>query len=313
MTAACLAQKWPKKLHRKIIGMSETIELNGRTIELSNLDKLYFPQDKLSKGDLVEYYQRIAEVMLPYLRERPLSLQRFPDGIEAKGFYQKEVADHFPDWIKRVLVPVESEDEQQTQVLCNDAATLVYLANQGCITPHAWLSRADNLRQPDRLIFDLDPPNGRFDLVLEAARSLRTALDGYGLTPFVMTTGSKGLHVTVPLDGRSDFDIVRDFARRLAEQLAEQKPEQFTTEIRKEKRNDRLFLDYLRNAYAQTAVAPYAVRPLPGAPVATPLDWEELQRPELHSQSYTINNIFKRLGQKDDPWQWMNEYGRSLY
>lgn len=292
--------------------MSKTIRLNGRSLELSHLEKLYFPQDGLSKGDVVEYYQRIASVMLPYLRQRPLTLQRFPNSIEDGGFYQKEAPSYFPDWIERVKIPVESEDESQPQVVCNDTTSLVYLVNQGCITPHAWLSRVDNLRQPDRLIFDLDPPGKNFDLVKTAARSLYKMLTDIDLTPFVMTTGSKGLHVTVPLDGQEDFDMVRDFARQLAEQLAQEEPDKFTIEIPKENRKGRLFIDYMRNAYAQTAVVPYAIRPLPGAPVATPLYWDELDRSDLHAQSYNVNNIFQRLGQKDNPWQNMDEYSRSL-
>lgn len=292
--------------------MSETITVYGHTIELSHPDKLYFPQDGLSKSDLINYYRRIADVMLPHIQNRPLSLQRFPEGIHEKGFYQKEVSDYFPDWIEQVLIPVESEGESQPQVVCNDIATLIYLANQGCITFHPWLSREDNLNQPDRVIFDLDPPpEGDFDLVRTGAQSLRSALEETGLIPFVMTTGSKGLHVTAPLNARADFDTVRAFARRLAEELVNKEPKKFTTETRKEKRNGRLFLDYLRNAYAQTAVAPYSVRPLPGAPVATPLEWHELQS-DLDSQRYNTGNIFRRLGQKDDPWREMAKYGRSL-
>lgn len=293
--------------------MTEKIEkIDGRSLEITHPHKVYFPQDGLTKANLISYYRRIAEVMLPHIRQRPLSLQRFPEGIGAKGFYQKEAPDYFPDWIERVQIPVESEDETQPQVVCNYAATLVYLVNQGCITPHAWLSQVDNLNQPDRLIFDLDPPGNDFELVREAAGMLRDVLEEVGLTPFVMTTGSRGLHVVAPLDGRADFDTVRAFARQLAEELAQQQPEKFTTEVRKEKRNGRLFLDYLRNAYAQTAVAPYAVRPLPGAPVATPLDWDELNRSNLHSQSYTVHNIFQRLGQKMDPWQEIEANGREL-
>lgn len=292
--------------------MSESLTLNGRTIELSYLEKLYFPEDDIRKDDLIVYYQRIAAVMLPYLRQRPLSLQRYPEGIEAEGFYQKEAPDYFPGWIARVMVPVESDGTTQPQVVCNNVATLVYLINQGCITPHAWLSPARNLHHPDRLIFDLDPPGNDFNLVRDAARSLRTALAETGLTPFVMTTGSRGLHVAAPLDGSADFDAVRAFARQLAERLARQQPDRFTTETRKAKRNGRLFLDYLRNAYAQTAVVPYAVRPLPGAPVAAPLDWDELNRADLHSQRYTLRNIFQRLGQKDDPWREMNLHERHL-
>ncbi len=293
--------------------MTTTLTLNGRILEPSHLDKAYFPQDNVRKGDLITYYRRIADVMLPYLRERPLSLQRFPDGIAEGGFYQKEAPDYFPDWIERVMIPVESEGEPQPQVVCNDAATLIYLVNLGCITPHTWLSRAGSLHSPDRLIFDLDPPDDDFDLVREAARALRTALQDAGLVPFVMTTGSQGLHVVAPLAGRTKFATVRDFARQVAERLARQNPQQFTTEPRKAQRNGRLFLDYLRNAYAQTAVAPYAVRPLPGAPVATPLDWDELDRSDLHSQRYTIHNIFRRLGQKDDPWRKIDHYKRDSW
>lgn len=291
---------------------TETITLDGHSFELSNLDKTYFPKDGLHKKHLVNYYRRIAEVMLPYMQHRPLSMQRFPDGIDGEGFYQKEVPDYFPEWIERAMIPVESEGESQPQVVCNDAATLVYMANQGCITPHVWLSTTSKLQHPDRLIFDLDPPGDGFDLVQAAARSLRAALEDFGLTPFVMTTGSRGLHVVAPLDGSTDFDTVRHFARTLAERLAEQEPDHFTTETRKAKREGRLFLDYLRNAYGQTAVVPYAVRPLTGAPVATPLEWEELDQPDLGAQSYTLANIFRRLGQKDDPWQAMSQHRRSL-
>lgn len=292
--------------------MSQTIELNGRSLALTHLDKLFFPDDGLTKGDLIDYYRRIAETMLPHLRQRPLSLQRFPNGIREAGFYQKEVPDYFPEWIERTMIPVESEDEAQPQVVCQDAAALVYLVNQGCITPHVWLSRTGHLDQPDRLIFDLDPPDDDFDLVQAAARALRQALTKAELVPFVMTTGSRGLHVVAPLDGSADFDATRAFARQLADDLAAQEPDKFTTETRKAKRHGRLFLDYLRNAYAQTAVAPYAVRPKPGAPVATPLDWDELTRADLHAQSYTVHNIFQRLGQKDDPWQAIEQYGRPL-
>lgn len=292
--------------------MSETIIFNGRTIELSHTDKLYFPQEGVTKGDLIGYYRRIADTMLPYIRQRPLTMQRFPNGIEESGFYQKEVSDYFPEWIERVMVPVESEAEDQPQVVCNDAATLVYLANQGCITPHVWLSRVGNLDYPDRLIFDLDPPDDNFELVRMAALKLRETLEAAELVPFVMTTGSRGLHVTVPLDGEADFDTVRAFARHLADHLAEQEPEQFTTETRKAARRGRLFLDYLRNAFAQTAVPPYAVRAKPGASIATPLDWDELNRPDLDSRRYHIGNIFQRLGQKEDPWREMAQHRRPL-
>lgn len=279
----------------------ETIDVDGQAVKLSSLDKVYYPDEGITKGDVVDYYHRVAPTMLPHLRDRPLSMQRFPDGIAAPGFYQKEVPDYFPDWIRRVPVLVEEEGQEQPQVVCDDAATLVYLANQGCITPHLWLSRAGSLRNPDKLIFDLDPPGGDFQVVREAALALRELLTGLDLPAFLMTTGSKGLHVALPLDGRATFDDTRDLARDIAGLLAAREPKRYTLELRKDAREGRLFLDYLRNAYAATSVAPYALRARPGAPVATPLDWDELDDARLHAGTYTIKNIFRRLEERD-PW-----------
>lgn len=291
---------------------SKIVEIGGRTIELSNLDKVFFPGEGLTKGELVDYYRRMAETMLPHLESRPLSMQRFPDGIEGEGFYQKQAPDYFPDWIERVKIEVEEDGEVQPQVVCQGAATLVYLAQQACITPHIWLSRVDQLRQPDKLIFDLDPAGDDFEPVRTAAQDLRAILEDIDLAPFVMTTGSRGLHVVVPLERSADFDEVREFAKALAGVLARRRPDDYTTEVRKNKRQGRLFLDYLRNAYAQTSVAPYAVRAKPGAPVATPITWDELGDPSLNSQTYTMKNIFRRLGQKDDPWEDMMRRAKSI-
>lgn len=288
------------------------MQVDSHTVSVSNLEKVLFPDDEITKGDLIDYYQRVADTMLPYMEKRPLNMQRFPDGIDEGGFYHKEVPDYFPDWIDRVSVAVREEGSTQPQVVCNKTATLVYLANQACITPHVWLSRVDKLDHPDKLIFDLDPPGGDFEPVRAAALSLRDILEEVGLVPYVMTTGSKGLHVVAPLDRSADFDTVRDFTRNLAQVLARRRPDDLTTETRKNKRHGRLFLDYLRNSYAQTAVVPYAVRARPGAPVATPLDWDELSDSSLHSQTYTMHNIFRRLGQKDDPWRGIMRQARSL-
>jgi bifunctional non-homologous end joining protein LigD len=289
------------------------ITVDDRTISLSNLDKVFFPDNGVSKGDLIDYYRRIAEVMLPHMAGRPISMQRFPDGIAEEGFYQKEAPAYFPEWVERAQVWVEEEESHQPQVICSNAATLVYLANQACITPHVWLSRRDKLYYPDRMVFDLDPPDGDFEPVRSAALAVREALDANGLKSFIMTTGSRGLHVVVPLAREAEFDEVRKGARHLAEQVAHQAPDRLTVEMTKVDRQGRLFLDYLRNSYGQTTVAPYAVRAKPGAPVATPLDWDELDDTGLNSQSYTMQNIFRRLGQKDDPWRDMREQAQSLH
>lgn len=292
---------------------ARTITLDGNEISLSSLDKIYFPAAGITKGELIDYYRRMAEYMLPYMYNRPLSMQRFPDGIDAGGFYMKEAPAYFPEWIERVYIEVEEEGgEEQPQIVCNSAATLVYLANQGTITPHIWLSCTGHLYQPDKLIFDLDPAGRSFDLVREAARDLRPLLEEVGLVPFVMTTGGKGLHVVVPLKPEAGFDTARAFARDLAEILVRREPKKYTLEMRKADRKERLFLDYLRNSFAQNSVTPYAVRAKPGAPVAAPLDWEELGDGQLDSQRYTLKNIFRRLGQKTDPWREMREQARSL-
>ncbi|PQJ35228.1 ATP-dependent DNA ligase [Salinibacter sp. 10B] len=288
-----------------------TIEIDDHTVEIGNADKVLFPDAGFTKADLADYYARIADDMLPHLEGRPVTMQRFPDGIAETGFYEKKAPEHFPDWIRRVSVEVEGTGETQPQVVCDNAATLVYLADQACITPHVWLSRADALRHPDRMIFDLDPPSDEFGPVRFAARALRDVLETVGLFPFVMTTGSQGAHVVVPFDGSASFDVVRAVARDLATILAERHPDRLTTAVRKKKREGRIFLDYLRNSYGQNSVAPYAVRALPGAPVATPLDWNELGG-ALHAQTYTVDNLFRRMGQKADPWADLQNKARPL-
>ncbi|MFN2197482.1 MAG: non-homologous end-joining DNA ligase [Anaerolineales bacterium] len=292
--------------------MSETIQMGPYSFEAGNLDKVIFPEDGFTQREVLAYYQHIAETMLPHLGDRPVSMQRFPDGIQSGGFYQKEVPDYFPDWIQRVQVEVKEQERSQAQVVVANQATLAYLADQGCITLHTWLSRADRLDFPDKLIFDLDPPGDDFQTVREAALALRSLLAELDLVPFVMTTGSRGLHVVILLDRQANFEQSRTFAREVSNLLASRQPDAYTTEVRKEKRAGRLFLDYLRNGYAQTSVAPYTLRPKPGAPVATPLDWDELQDHSLTSQSYTLKNIFRRLGQKADPWQDIYRHARDL-
>ncbi|MDX1637721.1 MAG: non-homologous end-joining DNA ligase [Balneolaceae bacterium] len=287
------------------------VQVGDRTIEMENLDKVIFPDIGVTQGDLLTYYHRISGVMLPHMKDRPLTLQRFPDGIGEEGFYQKNMPDYFPGWITAARVEVAGQDRTQRQVICNDTATLAYLVDQGVVTVHIWQSRSDKLHYPDRMIFDIDPPDDDFSLVCRAARRLRELLERIELNPYVMTTGSRGLHVAVPLERSQRFDIVRAFAKKVAGRIAKRQPDLFTVEMRKEKREGRLFLDYLRNSYGQNSVAPYAVRALPGAPVATPLDWQELDR-DITSRTYTVKNIFRRMGQKKDPWKNIHEHAGSL-
>lgn len=279
-------------------------------VELENLDKVFFPESGLTKGDLVAYYDAVAETMLPGLRDRPLSLERFPDGIAEAGFYQKRVAEHFPDWIETVTVP--SEGEPLEQPVARNRASLVYLVGLGTVTFHPWLSRTDALDRPDLLILDLDPSTDDFEPVRRGAFLVRDLLEEVGLAAYARTTGSRGVHVVAPLDRGADFDTVRPFARDLATVAAARRPEELTVEFRKDARGDRVFVDWLRNAYAQTAVASYAVRARPGAPVAAPVTWDELADPALGPRSFTIENMRDRLRETGDPWRGMARHARSL-
>ena len=291
--------------------MSETLRFGPYTVELARPDKVLFPDAGVTKRDLVDHYRAVAGAMLPYLDGRPVVMQRFPDGIGAEGFYQKDTPDYFPAWIPRVTVR-KREGGTVDHVLCRNEATLVYLAGQGVITPHVWLSRADALERPDRLIFDLDPPDHDFELVRHAARALRALLGELGLEAWPLATGGRGLHLVIPLDRSADFDETRDFARRTAALLATREPGRLTTETRKVRRRGRLFLDYLRNSFAQTAVPPFAVRARPGAPVAVPLDWDDVADPEIRGNAFTTRNVLERLDRKGDPWEGMARHARSL-
>jgi bifunctional non-homologous end joining protein LigD len=286
------------------------LRIGQHRVEVSHPSKLYFPADGITKGEVVDYYRRIAEVASVYYHDRPLTQQRFPEGIEEEGFFQKQIPPHFPDWIDRVTLA--KTDGQITYVLANDEAVLAYLANQGCVTPHLALALAGKPNHPDRMILDLDPSDGDFEKVRGAAEDAGSFLEELGLPCFLMTTGSRGLHIVTPLDRSADFDRVRDFAQSLCRLLAKRHPDRLTCEQRKDRRGHRVFLDYLRNAYGQTSVAPYALRAKPGAPVATPLRWSELGRSDLTAQRFTLKTIFRRLGAMGDPWAGIAEEARSL-
>jgi bifunctional non-homologous end joining protein LigD len=281
-----------------------------RIVEITNPEKVLFPNDGITKRDLVAYYERIAATMLPHLRGRAIVMERYPDGIHGEKIFQKNAPDYYPAWIKIASLP--KKDGVVRHVVCNDAATLVYLANQAVITPHTWLSRIDKPNHPDQMIFDLDPSDGDFRAVCGAAKMLRERLTEQGLTSFVKTTGSRGLHVLVPLNRRADFDEVRAFARQVATDLVQSDPARLTTEVRKSKRQGRIFVDTVRNAYAQTAAPAYAVRPRDGAPVATPLSWDELDSRRLKPDLYNTRNIFDRLKKMDDQWKDVMRHPQTL-
>ncbi|MGW4568313.1 non-homologous end-joining DNA ligase [Streptomyces sp. NPDC004561] len=296
-------------------GDARAIRAGRRTVEIRRPGKVLFPgrggAREYTKADLADYYQCVAPYLLPHVRGRPLMLERCPDGIDGQRFMQKNVPEHYPDWITRA--EVAKEGGTVTHVVCDDTATLLYLADQACLTLHRWLSRTDRaggLDHPDRLVLDLDPPGDDFAPVREAAAWLRELLDQLGLPAAPMTTGSRGLHLVVPLDGRHGFDEVRQFAHDLAELAAAQHPERLTTAVRKDDRGGRLYLDVQRNAYGQTVVVPYTVRARPGAPVAVPLAWEQLDDPGLDARRWTVADAVEQA--RSDPWAGLPVRGRGL-
>ncbi|MEX1656393.1 non-homologous end-joining DNA ligase [Streptomyces pseudovenezuelae] len=290
-----------------------TVRAGKRTVEVHRPDKVLFPggdgAKEYTKADLVDYYRAVAPFMLPHLRGRPLMLERHPDGLDGPRFMQKNTPDSYPEWISRVEVPKEGGTVCHT--VCDDTATLLYLADQACLTLHRWLSRAGSVERPDRMVFDLDPAgDDDFALVREAAGLLGELLDELSLPSALMTTGSRGLHVVVPLNGRHDVDEVREFAKDVADTLVAGHPDRLTTAARKKDRGDRLYLDIQRNAYAQTAVAPFTVRAKPGAPVATPMAWTQLDDPGLDARRWTIADAVEQA--RTDPWAGVMAKRRAL-
>ncbi|MBG0851237.1 non-homologous end-joining DNA ligase [Streptomyces spinoverrucosus] len=290
----------------------QRVRAGRRTVEVHRPDKVLFPgggdAKEYTKRDLVDYYRAVAPFMLPHLRGRPLMLQRQPDGLDGPEFMQKNTPENYPEWITRVEVPKEGGTVCHT--VCDDAATLVYLADQACLTLHRWLSRTGRLDRPDRLVFDLDPSGGSFAPVREAAWLLGELLDELKLPSALMTTGSRGLHVVVPLNGHHDFDEVREFARDVADTLAAAHPDRLTTAARKKDRGERLYLDVQRNAYAQTAVAPFTVRARPGAPVAVPVAWDQLDHPDFGPRRWTVADAVDQA--RTNPWAGVLNRGRAL-
>jgi len=282
--------------------MTEQIAAGDITVPIRNAGKVLFPDDGITKGDLARYYADAAGRMLPWLQDRPVTMMRYPDGLKGQRIVQKNVPAYFPDWIRRVAVPKEGGVVEQA--VCGQPADLVYLASQACIEVHAFTSRIDKLDAPDQLVIDFDPPDDKhFSLVRSAALWARELIeDELGLTSYVRTTGGRGLHVHVALDRRARFDVVLDFTHRVAALLASRHPDVITAEQRKDKRGERVYADIMRNAYAQLVVALYAVRARPGAPVATPLTWPEVEDTGLEPHQFTVSTVRARLDSPDDPW-----------
>lgn len=275
--------------------------LNSRhKVEITHGDKIMFPADKISKKDIINYYKDISSYIVPFLKDHPLIIQRFPNGIKKTGFIQQHPTHQMPPWFH--TCKLKSKEEQTLKhFLCQDIDSLLYLANFGVVTFHRWQSIYQRPDVPNVITIDLDPPKDGFQLACKAAKLFKKLLEEKKLKSFVMTTGSKGLHVLVPIKPKHHFHEVYHWIKAMAEQIAEKYPKEFTLELKKNKRRGRLFLDVLRNTYGHSSVCPYSIRGLPGAPVATPLAWEELTK-SLSPQKYNIKNIRQRLSKKD-PWK----------
>jgi len=277
-------------------------------IRLTNLDRVVFPADGITKGDVVRYYAAVAPWMLPHVRARPLSLERFRGTIEEGGFFQQAAAKHFPDLVARI--PVRRADGSEiVHPAVEREEALVYLANQGALTLHGWAARAPALECPDALVVDLDPAEEDFAPVRRAALLLRELLGELGLTGHPMATGSRGLHVVLPLDAKEDWDALWPRAKALGALLVKRAPKELTRAFYKSQRRGRLYVDTGRARRGHTAIMPYSVRARPGAPVAAPLDWEEVEDPALHARAYTIRTVLDR---GRDPWAGIWERGQSL-
>lgn len=263
------------------------------------LTKMLFPEEGITKEQLITYYKKIAPLMLPFMKNHPLTVQRFPHGITNEGFFQKNTPDYFPSWIQRT--PIKAQDGHIVQyLLCNNAKTLTYLARQDCIVMHSWLSKLPNLHNPDRIVFDLDPSgNITFQDLQLAAQIVKKLLDDIQLGSIAMITGSRGIHIIVPIKSIHSFEVVHEFTKKIAEYVTTAHSHLFTLELRKEKRKNHIFFDYLRNSYGALAVLPYSVRAVSSAAIATPLTWDELFSDTMHAQKYTVRTIFKRLLSKN--------------
>lgn len=277
---------------------------------ITHPEKVLFPDDGITKGELAAYYERIAPVMLPHIVRRPVTMERFPSGIGRKGFLQKDVSNGFPEWLQRVEVP--KKDGVVHHPLVTDTRSLLWLANQNSITPHVWTSRAPNVYYPDICVFDLDPSVDNADLLRTAALAVRDLLDELGLPSWVKTSGSKGFHIAVPLDGKANTGEVERFAHAVGALLVRRDPKNLTQEFHKKDRGVRVLVDTGRNGWSATHAAAYAVRAKPGAPVSAPCTWDEVESGEVLPRTFTLRNMSARIADVGDLWSGMRRRQRSL-
>ena len=277
---------------------------------ITHPEKVLFPDDGITKGELAAYYEGIAPAMLPHLRERPVTMERYPQGIGEKGFMHKDLSRGFPEWLERVELPKKGGTVHY--VLIGDVRSLLWVTNQNTITPHVFISRVPDLNAPDVCVFDLDPSVDDLEMLRNAALGLRDLLDELGLPSWVKTSGSKGYHIMLSLDGEAHMGEVAHFAHAVGTLMVKRYPDQLTQEFSKADRGRRILVDTGRNGYSATFAAAYAVRPKPGAPVSAPCTWDEVERGIATPQAFTLRNMAARMATVGDLWQEMPKRRRSL-
>ena len=278
---------------------------------ITHPEKVLFPDAGITKGELASYYETIAPVMLPHLRRRPITMERFHRGIGSPGFFQKDVIKGFPEWLERVEVPKHGGTVHHP--IANNTRSLLWLANQNSITIHVWPSRTPNLYNPDICIFDLDPSKeDDVGTLVKAALNLRDLLSELGLPSWIKTSGSKGFHIAVPLDGKSDFGAVARFAHMVGKISVQRDPDNLTQEFSKVDRGGRILVDTGRNGYSATYAATYTVRAKPGAPVSAPCTWQELEKGNVGPRTFTLRTMAQRVSDVGDLWADLLKKKRSL-
>jgi bifunctional non-homologous end joining protein LigD len=282
----------------------------AESVRITHPDKVLFPDDGITKGELANYYETVAPVMLPHLGGRPITMERYPTGINAKGFWQKDVSKGFPAWLQRVEVP--KKDGVVHHPVVTDLRSLLWITNQNTVTQHVWISRVPHLNHPDICVFDLDPSTDDVDSVRAAAIGLRDLLAKLGLPSWIKTSGSKGFHIVVPIDGKTPIGTVARFANSVGTMFVTLAPDRLTQEFSKVDRRGRIYVDTGRNGYSATFAAAYTVRAKPGAPVSAPCTWEEVERGEVNPRTFTLRNMPERLAKVGDLWADMQRRGRSL-
>jgi bifunctional non-homologous end joining protein LigD len=277
---------------------------------ITHPNKVLFPADGITKGDLAAYYESVGSIMLPHIHGRPVTMERYPAGIGQAGFLQKDVSRGFPAWLERVEVPKRGGTVHYP--LVGDMRSLLWMTNQNCVTPHVWTSRTPNLFHPDLCMFDLDPAQDDPLVLRQAALGVRALLDELGLPSWIKTSGSKGFHIVVPLDGSADFDEVAAFGQAVASALVQRDPQHLTLEFSKAERGGRIYVDVGRNGPSATFAAVYAVRARAGAPVSAPCTWDEVANGEAAPQRFTLREMPRRIEQSGDLWRDLHQHGRSL-